>query len=197
MGMSNAMPQLLLGNSKFFPVALACIRRKLLFMSYDLTSMPPYIRKRITVAASGCWEMGGCLDKDGYAQVQFRKKNQRAHRWSFEFFVGPILLGIVNHKCSNRKCVFPGHLEDCTHAANMKHGNTGARSRAATRCPKDHEYTRENIIWSGPDKRWRKCRECSRLRCAEYVKARGDANEVLGRPRQAKFPGFRPHPMFG
>jgi len=38
----------------------------------------------------------------------------------------------------------------------------------ATHCPKNHEYTPENIVWDGPDKSWRKCRECGRIRASRW-----------------------------
>lgn len=33
-----------------------------------------------------------------------------------------------------------------------------------THCPQGHEYTPENTLHRGPDKKWRRCRTCERIR---------------------------------
>lgn len=55
-------------------------------------------------------EWTGILDKDGYGIVRVSKKNKRAHRVSYEWFVGPITNSCVLHKCDNPKCIEPTHL---------------------------------------------------------------------------------------
>jgi len=43
----------------------------------------------------------------------------------------------------------------------------------ATHCPQGHEYTADNIYWTGPNKTWRQCAECCRARArANNAKAR-------------------------
>lgn len=37
----------------------------------------------------------------------------------------------------------------------------------ATHCPQGHEYTPDNIYWDGPNKTWRKCATCCRIRSRE------------------------------
>jgi HNH endonuclease len=44
-----------------------------------------------------------------------------AHRWAYEFFVGPIPEGLViDHLCFNRKCVHIDHLEAVTSGENLR-----------------------------------------------------------------------------
>lgn len=145
-------------------------------MLFELTSLPPFVLKRVAVSASGCWLMTGYVDKDGYAALQFRGKSYRAHRWSFEFFKGPILLDDVDHECGHRNCIFPGHLVNKTHGDNIRSGCTGLHNRLRNVCNYGHPLVGENIIWytGANGNRWRKCRACQNKRCREaYAKRSG------------------------
>ena len=64
--------------------------------------------KRIKIdEKTECWEVQGFLDKDGYGYVC----NKRAHRLSYELFIGKIPPGLnVCHSCDNPKCCNPDHL---------------------------------------------------------------------------------------
>ena len=44
----------------------------------------------------------------------------------------------------------------------MRHGRSAQANQ--THCIHDHEYTEDNTIWHGPDKRWRRCRTCDQAR---------------------------------
>lgn len=112
---------------------------------------------------TGCWNWTGPMYKSlGYGFItEGAKKRLRAHRFVYEQVVGPISAGLVlDHKCRNKMCVNPRHLEPVTTAINVRRGNAGWKNAAKTVCDHGHEFTPENTIVK--NKRWRACRECQR-----------------------------------
>lgn len=91
-----------------------------------------------------------------------------AHRWSYEYLVGPIPEGLeIDHLCRNPLCVNPDHLEPVTRKENnLRSYNVGGVNARKTHCPQGHEYTEENtyvetMYYGG---KGRKCRECGRIK---------------------------------
>lgn len=72
-----------------------------------------------------CWEWQGNINnKTGYGKKTWFGRHVLAHRWVYEMLLGPIPDGmVINHLCSNKKCVNPHHLEVTTQAGNCRHGN--------------------------------------------------------------------------
>lgn len=71
----------------------------------------------------GCWVWQGVLDTKGYGQFSINQKIIRAHRYSFSLSGGVLVKGLViDHKCSNTRCVNPNHLEQVTQKENIKRG---------------------------------------------------------------------------
>ncbi|MGH1522875.1 HNH endonuclease signature motif containing protein [Leifsonia sp. L25] len=77
------------------------------------------IERRTREDASGCLLWTGPLDKDGYGVASFEGRTHRAHRLSYETYVGPIPDGMqLDHVCETRACVRPEHLEPVTNFEN-------------------------------------------------------------------------------
>jgi hypothetical protein len=71
---------------------------------------------------SGCWAWIGTKDRQGYGRFGMggRSNTQPAHRFAYERWVGPVPAdAVIRHKCHNRSCVNPDHLELGTQKQNM------------------------------------------------------------------------------
>lgn len=68
---------------------------------------------------TGCWLHTGWKDKDGYGSINYKNKKYKIHRFSYEYFIGP-LTNQANHTCPNKNCFNPTHLYDGTQQENMQ-----------------------------------------------------------------------------
>lgn len=83
--------------------------------------------KRVVVkGVSDCWEWQGSIDTRGYGSVRVLGKMYRTHRYAYMLSYGDIPRGeghhgtVVMHKCDNRLCCNPHHLQLGSHADNMR-----------------------------------------------------------------------------
>lgn len=127
---------------------------------------------RQSVDEGDCRVWTGVLTYNGYGKVRMKHRTSRAHRASYEAFVGPIPEGLeIDHLCRNRACIKPSHLEPVTRPENHRrrwlvnptfppHPQLASESH----CANGHEWTPENTrIQVRPGKRDRKtCRTCAR-----------------------------------
>lgn len=127
-------------------------------------SRPPIDRlmEKVHEVESGCWEWTHYIEKSGYAKLWVDRRAVMAHRFSYEFHIGPIPEGLeLDHLCRVRHCVNPWHLEPVTTAENVRrmveHRTPYQHSRDA--CPNGHPYDAENTITT---RTGRACATCKR-----------------------------------
>jgi hypothetical protein len=132
--------------------------------------------KYIKVEPNGCWLWLSKIAKNGYGhfthRIGFKKyRTQLAHRFSFEYFRGPIPYGLViDHTCKVQNCVNPYHMETVTQQINVLRGNgIAAKNHKKTHCLMGHELSGENLYKSTKGKR-----ECIMCRRASARKWRHD-----------------------
>lgn len=108
-----------------------------------------------------CW-LWNTAPQNGYAIFHIDNKQYRAHRISYELFIGEIPTGLtLDHLCRVRHCVNPTHLEPVPRGINAQRGDAGKYQTLRTHCPRGHEYTPKNT-YRNKGKRF--CRTCNRER---------------------------------
>jgi hypothetical protein len=145
----------------------------------------------ITLEASGCWTLATKPFSTGYARAIVARKSVRGHRLLYEYFREPIPAGLVlDHKCRNRACVNPDHMEPVTQSENVRRGalpgllSAGAIPRKRPTGPKvsvchnGHPYTAANSYFGG--KAGRVCRECMLANQRRYKARKKAAALVAG-----------------
>lgn len=139
-------------------------RRELKKLPPD-TPLPDRIFLRTELDDFGCWVFGGAVHSGGYGVVNVKGKIHFAHRVSFVALVGEIPdLLLLDHRCRDRLCVRPGHLQPVTNRENTwGRGEYASGAPMRSHCPLGHEFTEENTYWR-PDGAGRACRACIRRR---------------------------------
>lgn len=91
-------------------------------------SQQEYIKARVSISESGCWEWSLSRNTQGYGRLVRNGKTWFAHRFSYTAFIGKIATGLqINHKCNNTSCVNPEHLYAGTQKQNVKDMNDSGR----------------------------------------------------------------------
>lgn len=100
-----------------------------------------------------CWLWRASVSSNkGYGQFDW----QPAHRWAYEFCVGPIPKGMMlDHLCRVRHCVNPSHLEPVSHMENVRRGLKGV---LRTHCREGHLLSGDNLMVTKRNER--RCRIC-------------------------------------
>lgn len=82
----------------------------------------------------GCWIWIGFIGADGYGIAWNAETGRRegVHRIAYREMVGDIPPGVdVHHKCGERACFNPEHLEAIAHGEHIRRHRTRRRSMAA------------------------------------------------------------------
>lgn len=80
------------------------------------------ISKRITLDdETGCWQVGGWNDGNGYAKMRVNNQCEMVHRVVYRILFSESLNGReVDHICRTRNCCRPDHLKAVTRRRNMQ-----------------------------------------------------------------------------
>lgn len=106
---------------------------------HDLLPFVLERQERITskVDRSGnCWPWRGATDTNGYGQISVSaNRTLRAHRAMWMLHHGKTIpVGMtLDHRCRNRRCVNPAHLEPVSAADNVRRGAIAREGGASIR----------------------------------------------------------------
>jgi hypothetical protein len=78
-----------------------------------------WIKSNSTIDTNDCWNWNNSLNEDGYGSLVYKSKFWLTHRLAYKLKYGDILEKLlIRHKCTNRKCCNPEHLELGTYKDN-------------------------------------------------------------------------------
>lgn len=132
---------------------------------YRNLSVPDRFWKRVERLDNGCWRWLGRHDEDGYPLFTEHPYNgwkwsHRAQRFSYLLHYGFIPeQHETHHKCFNRGCVNPEHLEALTTADHNK------ITHFQECCYRGHPLSGENLLRRSDGRR--ACKTCKRLNYSE------------------------------
>lgn len=128
--------------------------------------------QKVEAQANGCWAWTGAQFELGYGSFRDDGRKQvRAYRYAWEFFIGPIPEGLtIDHLCRNPNCVNPTHLEPVTMRENTLRGiGPSAINSRRTHCASGHPLAGDNL-YLNPISGRRDCLICRRANGRQYVK---------------------------
>lgn len=101
---------------------------------------------------NGCWVWTAATNGKGYGifrggqgrDANGSRKWILAHRFAFELLRGAITSPELDHRCRNRPCVNPDHLEPVTHRENTLRGESPVAMQARrSECIKGHPFDKK------------------------------------------------------
>lgn len=126
------------------------------------------LTKSMVIDQNGCW-VWQLKKHNGYGKVTYLGRTHRAHRLMWQCDRGEIADGLVlNHKCRNRACINPDHLEPITNKENILAGICAAAINAKkTHCSRGHILAGRNVFYIGSR---RGCAICKLMWKIEKIK---------------------------
>jgi hypothetical protein len=83
------------------------------------TTIEIFNESYIIDSKTGCW-LYQKTRKDGYGELRINNKKIKAHRFSYETFIGPLDPELeICHSCNCKSCVRPDHLRQDTRSSNQ------------------------------------------------------------------------------
>lgn len=83
-----------------------------------------------------CWPWLAAKSARGYGRFKVGRQLLRAHRYAYEFLVGPIPDGLtIDHLCNQPSCVNPAHMEPVTHIENRRRATERRHATRRPPCP--------------------------------------------------------------
>lgn len=130
-----------------------------------MDAVTKFSQSYVPVPESGCWLWTGYVGSEGYGLLTASGKTHRAHRLSYEIYVGPIPIGLlICHKCDTPSCVNPSHLYAGTHRDNVLDMVRRKRHpmQQGTHCRRGHPFL-ESVVGERncQGRRYRTCRVCA------------------------------------
>jgi hypothetical protein len=133
-------------------------------MSKIAPSAVERFESKLRDSPTGCVLWVGAKSVRGYGRFWDGGRMVAAHRFAWEVRAGPVPLGLsVLHRCDVPACCCFAHLftgdqsDNMTDCAAKGRIFSGGRPRTEARCRRGHDFTPENTITEGTQ---RKCRAC-------------------------------------
>jgi hypothetical protein len=152
---------------------------------------------RLRSTPTGCLEWTGKINDAGYGVCMLAKRWVRVHRVVWEHFNEAVPEGqVLHHRCQNRLCANPWHLEPCTIHENLLKDHPdyyGKGPRNKTHCPYGHPLSGENVRYNTRGERF--CGECRRRRRRKKHQEERALHPLPPRPFKEACP--QGHPLSG
>lgn len=116
----------------------------------------------IVDAVGPCWTWTKTTYHNGYGKIwdRSRKRNVLLHRYVWEQRYGPAGKNmVIHHRCANRRCYNPSHLQRMSKFAHQYLESPIIRSNVQkTHCAHGHEFSKQNTYHGRGNSRL--CKEC-------------------------------------